>query len=72
MAERQGNIRVEVDAGDVRFEWTDEEPGDSGEGSVWETLAEAKRQALDEAIPERDSWAQCVRQIRGTTLDDVL
>lgn len=67
------NVKVTVDASDVRFEWTDEEPrNDGGTCSVHRSLAEAKRQALTEATPERDAWARCVRNIRNATHETVL
>lgn len=66
------NIRVTVDAGDVRFEFTDDEVNDFDIGAVFATLGEAKAWALEQAIAERDSWAQCVRTIREATTHDVL
>jgi hypothetical protein len=39
---------------------------------VFATLGEAKEKALAQAIPERDSWAFCVRNIREATAADAM
>lgn len=57
-----------VDAGDVRLY-----RGYFGVTAVWApTIAEVKRLALARAIPERDQWARCVREIRDATEADFL
>lgn len=56
--------RIDVDAAAFNCEWAEEDEVD-GE-TVFATLAEAKEEALAQAIPERDAWAQCVRDIRST------
>jgi len=62
------NIRIDVDAAAINMRWTHAEP--DGE-FVFRTLKEAKERALGAAIPERDAWASCVRDIREFTLDQV-
>jgi hypothetical protein len=57
-----------ADGAAINFYYTSSEP--DGE-FVFTTLAEARKKALAAAIPERDAWANCVRSIRRTTLDDV-
>jgi hypothetical protein len=56
------------DGAAINFYYTSAEP--DGE-FVFTTLAQAKRRARAAAIPEREAWALCVRQIRTTTMDDV-
>jgi hypothetical protein len=62
------NIRIELDAGAFNARWTNEDP--DGE-FVFTTLKEAKARALNGAIAERDAWAQCVRDIRTFSLDEI-
>lgn len=62
--------RIDVDAGCfVLYEAGDDEVDGV---TVFATLAEAKAEALDQAIPERDQWARCVRDIRRATKRDAL
>jgi hypothetical protein len=58
--------RIDVDAAAFNISLADDNDID-GE-TTFATLAEAKAEALAQAIPERDAWAQCVRDIRGTTV----
>lgn len=62
------NIRIDVDAAAINMRWTNADP--DGE-FVFATLQEAKARALSAAIPERDAWASCVREIRSFTLDKI-
>lgn len=62
------NIRIDVDAAAINMRWTNARP--DGE-FVFRTLKDAKARALSSAISERDAWADCVRNIRDFTLDQV-
>lgn len=69
------NVRVSVDAGCVNFFWTDSAPRNERNDfndAVFATLAEAKQWAIDQAVPERDQWAEAVRSARLATLNDVM
>ncbi|MEU9405561.1 hypothetical protein AB0E08_07640 [Streptomyces sp. NPDC048281] len=62
------NIYIEVDAQAVVVRWTHRAP--DGE-HVFATLEEAKARVLVPAIAEQKAWAQCVRNIRALTPDDI-
>lgn len=62
--------RIDVDAGCFTLWKADESEVDGKD--IFSTLEEAKAEALQQAIPERDQWADCVRTIRTTTKRDAL
>ena len=63
------SFRIDVDAATCVIRRVDEKP--DGE-TVFATLGEAKAGALVQAVPERDSWADCIRRIREIRLSDVV